>query len=301
MHKKGRFDFVIERATGDDDDERIVRIAIRPDPRRYSEVKQDGTTYFLDKYLKVLVPLDEMHKEMAGLPIFRLSPTIQSSRDYANSRREHVTNELQGGNHTPPQERASPHQDLTASELRDLAFLSVDICGSTAYRKDDSQGFEKAYAILIRELGTLVGQFNGSILKLTGDGFIAYIDHPSFTSQCDATIDLGLSLLVLVRDTINPSLHTIGLSPIAIRVGADYGPATMRTITIPATNYQSVEVASDALNRAVKIEQSCDPNQFRIGRELYELVHVQWLERSTEVPFAGESVGIPDYRVYALR
>jgi class 3 adenylate cyclase len=241
-----------------------------------------------------------MRREMAGLPIFSLSPSIKSSRDYAKGRREHVTNELHGEDHSPPLEKASQHQELDGGNLRDLTFLSVDICGSSAYRRGNAEGFEKAYTLLIRELGTLVGQFHGRLLKLTGDGFIAYIDHPSFTSQCDATIDLGLSLLVLVNDTINPSLQSIGINPISIRVGADYGEATIRTIVIPATNYQSIEVASDALNRAVKIEQSCQPNQFRIGRELYELVHVQWLERATETPFHGTSIGVPDYKVYVV-
>lgn len=300
MEKKGRFDFEIEKVDLIKEDG-TFHMRIRPHRKRYSTVEKDGKSYYLDKYLKLLVPIEEMVNQMAGLPIFRLAPSIESTPDYANDRLQHVTNELQGGTHQPPTERASQHQDLSGEDIRDLAFLSVDICGSTAYRRADPKGFERAYEVLIRELGTLVGQFHGDILKLTGDGFIAYIDHPSFTSQCDATIDLGLSLLVLVRETVNPALRSIGLAPISIRVGADYGEATMRKIFIPSTGYKSVEVASDALNRAVKIEQSCESNQFRIGRELYELVHVGWLERSTESQFDGASVGIPDYKVYLVQ
>lgn len=299
MEKKGRFDFAIDKLEADADN-RTVRFAVRPDPRRYKEVTRDGVDYYLDKYLNLLVSFEEMREQMIGLPIYHLSPSINSSSDYAEKRREHVTKELQGADYIPPPEKPSLHQELTGDELRDLTFLSLDICGSTSYRKENPQGFEQAYSTLIRELGTTVGQFNGSILKLTGDGFIAYIDHPSFTSQCDATIDLGLTLLVLIRETINPSLRSNGLKPISIRVGADYGGAALRKITIPATNYQGIEVASDALNRSVKIEQSCEPNQFRIGRNLYELIHVTWLERATEAPFDGASVGIPGYRVYVV-
>jgi hypothetical protein len=70
---------------------------------------------------------------------------------------------------------------------------------------------------------------------------------------------------------------------------------------IPMTGFSSVEVASDALNRAVKIEEACKINEFRIGRSLYELIHVQWLERATEVEFDGTSVGLPSYQTYRMR
>jgi hypothetical protein len=49
-----------------------------------------------------------------------------------------------------------------------------------------------------------------------------------------------------------------------------------------------------------KIEKSGDPNEFRIGRRLYELIHVKWLERATEVSFEGANVGIPGYKVYRV-
>lgn len=61
-----------------------------------------------------------------------------------------------------------------------------------------------------------------------------------------------------------------------------------------------MEIASDALNRAVKIQESAEANQLRIGRDLYELIHVQWLERAEEVAFDGQSVGIPGYKTYKV-
>ena len=87
---------------------------------------------------------------------------------------------------------------------------------------------------------------------------------------------------------------------LSIRVGADCGAARLRKITVPATGFEAPEVASDALNRAVKIEQTAAANEFRIGRGLYELVHVQWLERCEEVEFDGNDVGIEGYQVYKV-
>jgi len=99
---------------------------------------------------------------------------------------------------------------------------------------------------------------------------------------------------------VNPALQEAGLYPLKIRIGADYGPAQTRHVEIPPTGFSQAEVASDALNRACKIEKSGRPNEFRIGRRLYELIHVKWLERATEVSFDGASIGIPGYKVYQV-
>lgn len=182
-----------------------------------------------------------------------------------------------------------------------MAFLSVDMCGSTAYRRRDPKGFDLAYKILLQELGTVVGQFQGSLLKATGDGFIAYIDRPGFTVLVDSAVDLGSSLLRIFGDAINPAIIAHGLPPISIRIGADYGPAIIREVRVMATGFVSLDITSDALNRAVKIEQSASPDSFRIGYDLYRLAHVQWLERSFPVEFDGDTVGIAEYEVFEVR
>ncbi|WP_175727378.1 adenylate/guanylate cyclase domain-containing protein [Burkholderia ambifaria] len=300
MEKQGRFDFEIETVQSGSDD-RTARILARPSPRRYVEIEIDGVRWYRDKYLNALISLEEMTRQMNGLPIYNLTPSIDSTANYADRRMASVENQLNGGEYVAPDEVATPHRDFRREMASNIVFLSVDICGSTAYRRKDARGFDRAYEVFIKELGTLVGHFHGAILKTTGDGFIAYIDHPSFTRQCDNAVDLGLSLISFSMRTLNPALKSAGLRPLSIRVGADYGLASTRIIEVPSTNYRNVEVSSDALNRAVKIEESCKPNQLRIGRELYELVHVQWLERAEEVPFDGDSVGIEGYKVYKVR
>lgn len=117
---------------------------------------------------------------------------------------------------------------------------------------------------------------------------------------CDNIVDMGLSLLVLLHRSLNPALSKAGIEPLSIRIGADYGEALVRQLTIPSTGFVTQEVASDALNRAVKIEEVCIPDQFWIGRCLYELIHVKWLERATDTTFDGASIGMPDYKIYRM-
>lgn len=301
---KCRMDFTVETLRADDLT-RTVYFAMVPDARRYVTVEHNGQKCYLDKYLKHLIPVDEMNKnmlrQMPGLPLFALSPTIKSTPEYASGRRITIAEGLRTGQYIPPAERAIPHKRFEDDPgPRDIAFLSIDVCGSSKKRRSDPEAFDRAYAILFRELGTVVGQFNGAVLTPTGDGFIALVDYPAFTCQCDTAIDLGLSLLVVLRDAVNPALVEAGLHPMQIRIGADYGPAQIRHVEIPPTGFSQDEVASDALNRACKIEKSAGPNEFRIGHLLYELIHVQWLERAKEVSFDGASVGIAGYQVYQV-
>jgi len=299
--KQFRADFEI-KVIKTDEASKVAHFEIRPDPRRYNEVLQDGERFYLDRYLGHLINLADMIGKMNELPMFTSPRSIDSAPDYADRRRSAVEHELITGEHVAPEEKARPHESfVTKSETRKIAFLSVDICGSTTNRLKNAEGFDTSYKIFLQELGTLVGQFHGFVLKTKGDGFIAYIDMPSFTTQCDSTVDLGLSFLVVLEKTVNPALKLAGLDPIKIRVGADYGLAKNQKFTVHATGFSQDDVVSDALNRAVKIEESCKPNQFRIGRELYELIHVQWLERAIEVPFDGATVGIENYKVYEVR
>lgn len=297
-----RADFVNE-IIDFDEETRIARFSMRPDPRRYDEIEKDGETLYVDKYLKIAFSLDTLIDGFRpGVPSYALSSSISSTADYADDRVSALEHELNGGEYVPPKEKAVAHYSLAPEDrLKSLGFLSVDICGSTALRKDNAEAFDKSYELFIRELGTVVGQFNGAILKTKGDGFIAYVDHPSFTNLCDAIIDMGLSVLYVLHRSINPTLKKAGLPNFDIRVGADYGEALIRRVNVPMTGFSSFEVASDALNRAVKIEESCAANEFRIGRTLYELIHVQWLERATEVEFNGASVGLPTYQTYRMR
>jgi class 3 adenylate cyclase len=301
---KCRMDFTVETVRADDRT-RTVYFAMMPDARRYTMVEHNGEKCYLDKYLRHLIPVDEMNenmlRQMPGLPVFALSPTIKSTPEYASGRRVTIAEGLRTGRYIPPAEQAIPRKRFEDNpQARDIAFLSIDVCGSSRKRRSDPEAFDHAYAILFRELGTVVGQFNGAVLTPTGDGFIALVDYPAFTCQCDTAIDLGLSLLVVLRNAVNPALEEAGLHPMQIRIGADYGLAQTRHVEIPPTGFSQDEVASDALNRACKIEKSARPNEFRIGRRLYELIHVKWLERATKVSFDGASIGIPGYKVYQV-
>ncbi|WP_406736660.1 adenylate/guanylate cyclase domain-containing protein [Thioclava sp. GXIMD4215] len=284
MSEQFRTDF-IQRIESLDPKTGEGTISLEPDPRRYIKLEDDTGIFYIDKYLKVRFSLDDLFRHFQGsVPIYALAPSVKSVRQYAQSRTKALNHEFLSGKYTAPKEAAKRQPSLIeTNKSTDLGFLSLDICGSTTLRRIDPVAFDKAFGVLIRELGSLVGHFNGSILKTTGDGFVAYIDHPSYTNLCDSLVELGLSCLNLMKCSINPALKKHGLPEFNVRIGANHGSAVVRKVAIPTTGFSSIDIYSDAFNRAKKIEESCDQNEFRIGFDLYKLIHVQWLERCVEV------------------
>lgn len=140
-----------------------------PDPRRYTRIEKDGIRYLLDKYLRHLIPedlilSDQGAQQLKGLPIYHLSSSIDSASEYAAGRKIALNDELQGGSYKQPAEAALQHQSIAiGTDPKDLAFLSIDICGGSMLRRADRGSFERAYEIFIRELGTTVGQFHARI------------------------------------------------------------------------------------------------------------------------------------------
>lgn len=299
-----RMDFVFEKVKVDEENGIVTGMMI-PHPDRYKEIEENGKSYWLDIYLKHLIPKDEMlvslAEQMKGLPIYALSPSVESTPDYAENRKTDLKSEFAHGKYISPKEKAIPHRNLEIlDEERLIAFISVDICESTALRQKHAESFDKAYNIFLRELGTLVAQFNGTLLKTTGDGFIAYIDHPSFTRQADNIIDLGISMIVVLRDSLNPNFLENDMPPLEIRVGAELGPARINVQHIPATGFKSLDVASDALNKSVKLENAANKGEFLIGMGLFQTAHVQWLKRTTEIEFDSKMFGDSSYRVFRV-
>lgn len=282
-----RMDFAIEVLRADDA-EHIVEFLIKPDPRRYDRITRNGKEYYLDRFLNIEFEAEKILLQCAeqakGMPVSALSPTVKSTGEYSHQRHSALGRELAGGAYEPPVEAATPHGELVSSdEERWVSFLSLDVCGSTQLRQDSPSEYDEAYSIFFREIGTLISQFNCRILKHTGDGFVAYIDASSHNLQADNIVDLGTSIPAFVERAIRPHLLGRGLPAFDVRTGAEAGFSRVVDFSIPSSGYTTRDFSSDALNRAVKIQEQCGPNEFQIGRGLYEALHVQWLLRSEEI------------------
>ncbi|MEH2514712.1 class 3 adenylate cyclase [Bradyrhizobium sp. AZCC 1610] len=288
-----------------DEATRTVRAIAKLDPRRYETIRKDDGLYYRDKYLDFFISekcLEESMAGAAGLPMYSDPPTIESAINYTEDRRTAIETQLQSGIFVAPNSKPDRHRQLAAQESnKDMTFVSVDICGSTKLRARGASTYDRAHAVFFQELGAVVGQFHGTILTSTGDGFIAYIDSQSVNVQSDNALDMGLTFLAVLEGAVNPALEAEGLPSLSIRVGADHGVAVVSELSVPSTGFSEKVMKSDGLNRCAKIQGKAKAGQFLIGRELYERVHVQWLERCAEVSvdLAG-AFGFENYEIYSV-
>lgn len=302
MQKMGRIDFIITQTTIN---EGRIEFVIEPNPTRYKKIKKQNESFYLDRHTSTLIPekmmIEALHhvgENFGKGSTHSLAPSIKEIHPYSEKRKQPVAIHLDTGEYQPPTEQAKAHSepDKNAAE-RNIAFLSVDICDSTALRKRDPDSFDRIMDIFFSELGTLVGQHNGTVLKFTGDGFIAYLDYPAFTVQTDTSATLALAILHHVKSCINPILFEKGLTTIAIRIGIEFGHAKVNHIRIPSTGKSQYDYSSDALNYAVKIQESCSPNEIRVGQDLRDLLHDSHLQHLHEID-THEETAIKGYRVY---
>lgn len=309
VQKLGRLDFVITPVEVDGESRR-VKIRIEPNPDRYKYIVGSCVPGFIDSHTNMLIPESFMLEAISrmgvgfggsGMYFHTLQPSINSLPPYSRKRRMAIARQIDTGEYQAPEEQAKIHSELEVGGVKkNIAFLSVDICRSTILRKQNQASFDKSMEIFNQELATLVGQYNGAVLKFTGDGFIAYIDYPAFTLQVDAIAELGLAMLYHLQSCVNPTLRERGLIELSIKIGMEFGVAKVGCINIPAIRKTQLDFVSNALSRAVKVQESCAVNEIRIGQGLRDLMHDKYLRRTCEVDFDGGSVGIENYRVYRI-
>lgn len=282
-----------------DEEKRLVQVVSLPHPDRYEHIKKDGKSFYLDKYFDEMFQLEDMVIGAMGSPIYASDRAIDSTEEYAELRHAAMRTEIETGDHVPPEKIAGTLKVLKASEASKLlSFICVDVVGSTALRAFHGTDFDKSFEFLVKEIGNLAAVFGASILKVTGDGVIIYVDHPSFNIAADTTNDLASSILQFMDHTFRPALRDAQLPVFDLRIGADMGPAIVKDFVVPATSFKQLDIASDALNRASKLEEIAPKNTLRIGWHLYRLSHIEWLKRAK--PVEERIDGLEDYEVFAL-
>lgn len=282
----------------------VVTMIISPDERRYEVIQHKGETAYQDKFIDLIITekilFQSMKSQVLGLPGYILAPRIKDSGKYAHDRRGAIKRALQGEPDVRVEPEPKHHEDVNLDNAQVIVFISVDIIGSTQMKEKDSEAYDKAHTHFIEEMVTLVAQFNGDVLKTTGDGFIAVINHPSCTRISDNAIDMSLGIVTHLKSSINPELKAAGLPTIEVRVGADLGWARQKIIGSKATGFSTKEIESHALNRAVKIQELAPPMYPYFGEDLRNYTHVNWLSQTCVMDKSLELNNSEEYRTYGI-
>ena len=149
----------------------------------------------------------------------------------------------------------------------------VDSTRITTVEILDSEKIKIYYSVFINTMAAIVRNFDGTIIKNTGDSVIYYfpktMGHVSDgnVTNFKSVFECGLTMLA-VNPIMNAKLKEKGLPPLSYRISADYGKVEVAK-SLTST---SEDLFGPVVNLCSKINSKASPNQMVIGNNLYQII-----------------------------
>jgi formylglycine-generating enzyme required for sulfatase activity/class 3 adenylate cyclase len=154
--------------------------------------------------------------------------------------------DFKSGRSTPPPDGAAPR--------RLAAIVAGDISGYSRLMQLDEEGTHNRVKRIERDLiGPTITEHHGTLVKTTGDGFIAIFDSPVEAVRCSIVIQQNL----VGRNASRPRD-----SWIEYRIGVNLGDVIIETD----------DIYGDGVNIASRLESIADPGQVYISGGIYEQI-----------------------------
>ena len=283
MEKRFRIDFKMTPASDYDKETGMMTVKLEPDPKRYEWKDINGEKMLYDKIDDFCIPITTLQKQLkesGGKPIYYQPPAEEDKDRFLAKRMEILIDRLEGKEPIPIFEDKS-EEFLQSLKIDSLAFviMSVDIAGSTKAitSAESERDYINILTILQSEFAATVANYNGHVLKFTGDGIIAYFPEPSFVAKNDLAADCAITIMQLVYQYANKVFAEYGLQEIDIRIGLDSGEAFIVTVGDPATKQQK-DILGSVVSLACKIQSSGQRGEIRIGEITERNLHTGWRE-----------------------
>jgi two-component system, OmpR family, response regulator ChvI len=180
----------------------------------------------------------------------------------------------------------------------------VDSTRITTIEIADSEKIKIYYSVFINTMAAIARNFDGTIIKNTGDSLIYYF--PKTTSRAgnsDATnfknvFECGLTMIA-VNPIMNIKLKEKGLPDLSYRISADYG----RVEVAKSLSSTSEDLFGPIVNLCSKINSKASPNQMVIGNNLYQITKSTFgdneyhFNKVDEYPIDNSEIHYPIYSV----
>lgn len=148
----------------------------------------------------------------------------------------------------------------------------VDSTRITTVEIGQSEKIKLYYSIFINTMAAIARDFDGTIIKNTGDSLIFYFPKTTGTISNISMMDFkkvfecGLTMIA-VNAIINEKLKERELPGLSYRISADYGIVEVAK-SLTST---SEDLFGPTVNLCSKINSRASPNQMVIGNNLYKI------------------------------
>jgi CheY-like chemotaxis protein len=196
-------------------------------------------------------------------------------------------NKLQRTSINPNQEPVRSNTDLnesttiygvTPDQINFMNFTQqycvgfIDIINSTiaTARINDPKKLRKYYSLFLNSMSAILNQYNGKIVKNSGDNLFFYFPKTSDHNNKEAlqeVFDCSQSMFKS-RIPLNAELLQEGLPSISYRISMDYG---MVEVALSANN-KEVDLFGSVVNECAKINSLSHSDSLSIGKGLYSIL-----------------------------
>lgn len=278
-----RMDFVmkIESIEENEDGSKVFTSGFVPDPNRYRCFKEDGETYYEDKFTGLIIPFKVMANalsQLAGKPIFYSAPKCDDYAVYIESERIALLKNWEQKYTPPPVKRAIDEylREKLGEETR-FVILYVDMAESTKISSAvDSATNVKINKIFLMQMSRIIDNFNGYVLKYVGDcviGIFPAVDNCN--GMCDNAIQAAMFMVGIIEDVINEIFEEKGLPAIGCHIGIDVGEVCVDTVGAFEIG-SCVDLIGYPMNLTAKVQSMAGYNEIIVGKRFFETLHCGW-------------------------
>lgn len=188
----------------------------------------------------------------------------------------------------------------------EVVVLYVDIDGSTKMSRSlPPDKFAKILHIFSQEMGLVIADYGGFVLKYVGDAVIALFPAEYESGQVSKNaVECAKSMQEIIKRCINPELRFHGLLEIKVKMSVDCGSVQV-VLYGKSIERSHIDIVGSSISMAAKMIPLAQTWQIVIGQSVYEkLVNKDDFAEIRADParwtYVDEKSG-SSYRLYALR
>lgn len=148
----------------------------------------------------------------------------------------------------------------------------IDIINSTqeTAKIKDPKKLRKYYSLFLNSMSAILNQYNGKIVKNSGDNLFFYFPKTSNSRDQGALKDVFDCSTSMIKSCkpLNQELAEEDLPPINYRIGMNYGLVEVAL----GSNNKEVDLFGSVVNECAKINSLSKSNGLVIGKNLYSLL-----------------------------
>jgi CheY-like chemotaxis protein/class 3 adenylate cyclase len=159
----------------------------------------------------------------------------------------------------------------------------IDIINSTeeTAKITDPKKLRKYYSLFLNSMGSILHQYNGKIVKNSGDNLFFYFPKTSCVENKYALQEVFdcTNSMIKSNQALNSELLQDGLPPINYRISMDYGSVEVAL----GSNNKEVDLFGSVVNECAKVNSLSKFNGLSIGKGLYKVLIESSLSKEFEI------------------